>query len=422
MKKTNKCLKCSLKGCSKCTGDSKHNLCLSCKEPFSPILDKEKKIKSCMKTCQKGENEKCFTCDKTKCGSCNVGYKLIKGECVLNHSLKAIFITNHKKENIMLINKTYANNIVELFIDGQNVTPSYNHTFLKKGEHNILMSLKHTGLTSGKMMFSNLTHLISINFTSDFGKINMKNMSGMFNNCFNLKSIELSYLKTDDVKDFSFMFYKCTSLESLNLSNFNMQKVLNISYMFSNCKSLKEISLKSFATNNVKDMTGLFYGCSSLPIIDLSKFNTQNSVNMSYMFGGCSELKSINISSFDTKKVKDLSYMFNNCSSLKAIDLSKMNTQNVSYMDGMFMGCSSLQSADLSKFITKNIKTANKMFYGCISLKNLDISSFANIPWNKKNKLFDEKISKDGTIKINKKFLHKTENNIPKHWKKIVVK
>ena len=422
IKGKNKCLKCSLEGCSKCTGDSKHNICETCIASYTPVLNKKKKIKSCMKTCEKGDDEKCLTCSKSECGSCNVGYKLKKGKCVLNHSLKATFITNHKKENIMLINKSYINDILELFIDGQKVTPSYNHTFRKKGEHNIIMSLDHSSIISGKMMFNNLTNLISLNFTPEFGKINMVNMRGMFNNCFNLKSIELSNLKTNNVKDFTFMFNNCTSLTSINLSLFDTKKALDISYMFSNCKSLSEISLKSFVTNNVKDMTGLFYGCSSLEKIDLNKLNTQNTEHMLYMFGGCSSLKSVDISSFDTKKVKDLSYMFYNCSSLKNINLSKMNTKRVVNMDAMFMDCSSLQSADLSKFLTKRIKTANKMFYGCSSLKKLDISSFIDISWGEKDELFNKKIAKVGTIKIAKKFYAKTKNNIPKHWKIIKIR
>ena len=419
--KVKKCLKCPMEGCSKCAGDSKLTVCLSCMASYTPVFGKKKRINSCMKTCEKGVDEKCLTCNKLECGSCNIGYNLVKGKCILNHSLKATFVTNLDKENIMLINKNYVNDIVELFIDGQKVPPSYNHTFPKKGGHNIIMSLKPT-IVSGAMMFCNLTHLISMNFTHDFGKINMVNMHGMFNNCTKLKLIDLSNLKTHNVKDFSYMFNNCTSLTSLNLSHFDTKVAINISFMFSNCKSLSAISLKSFITNHVQDMTALLCGCSSLKNVDLAKLNTQNTEHMLYMFGGCSALQAIDISSFDTKKVKDLSYMFSNCSALKTLDLSKMNTQSVANMNGMFLGCSSVQSLDLSKFVTKNVKTADKMFYGCSNLKNLDISSFVNIPWNAKNELFDKKVAPTGSIKISKKFYEKTKNNIPKTWKKIEIR
>ena len=293
----NKCLKCPVEGCSKCAGDSKHTVCLSCMATFTPVLGKNKRIESCMKTCEKGVDEKCLTCNKHECGSCNIGYNLVKGKCVLNHSLKATFVTHLDKENIMLINKHYVNDIEELFIDGQKVPPSYSHTFPKKGAHDIIMSLKPT-IVSGANMFSNLTHLISMNFTHEFGKINMANMHGMFNNCTKLKLIDLSNLKTHQVKDFSYMFNNCTSLTSLDLSHLDTKVAINISYMFSNSSALKTLDLSKMNTQSVAHMDGMFMGCSSIQSLDLSKFVTKNVETADKMFYGCSNLKHLDISSF----------------------------------------------------------------------------------------------------------------------------
>ena len=38
--------------------------------------------------CDKGENEKCLTCEGDHCGSCNIGYKLKEGKCFLLIHLK----------------------------------------------------------------------------------------------------------------------------------------------------------------------------------------------------------------------------------------------------------------------------------------------------------------------------------------------
>ena len=70
---------------------------------FIPIFDKHKNIKSCVKSCEIGENEKCLKCYKDKCRKCNQGYKLDKGKCILNHSFKAIYRTSKIKENINFI-------------------------------------------------------------------------------------------------------------------------------------------------------------------------------------------------------------------------------------------------------------------------------------------------------------------------------
>jgi len=417
-----KCQKCSVENCNKCYGTKKKNTCISCMESYTPIFDKKKRIKSCDKICEIGENEKCLTCHKNYCGSCNQGYKLVKGKCIINYSFKGVYKVNHKKENILLINKNYVNDTVELIIDNQNYTPSYNHTFSKKGLYNVMMLLNTENLDSAKMMFFNISHLISINFTKKFDTSYILSMKGMFKDCINLKSIELSNFETNNVRDFSYMFDNCKSLSSLDISNFNTKKATDISYMFSNCISLSSINLESFNTINIIDMSGLFYGCTSLSSIDLTNFNTKNVQYMLYMFYECSSLNSIDISSFHTENVKDISYMFKDCSSLKNINLNKFETQNVTNMEGIFMGCSNLVSLNLQNLDTKNIKNANKMFYGCIKLKDLDISSFNNILWTEGDSLFDEKVSKSGNIIITRNFYNKTKNNIPSSWKIIEAK
>lgn len=416
------CQKCSIENCSKCSGDKKNNICLSCMKSFNPVFDRKKRITSCMKVCEIGQNEKCLTCKKNVCGSCNIGYVLVKGNCILNHSFKAVYKTNHKKETINLINKIYFNDIVGLIIDNKKVSPSYNFTFPRKGEHSVIMLLNDENLITGKMMFFNITNLVSINFTSRFGSLNMISMRGMFKDCINLKSIELSSFKTSNVSDFSFMFDNCISLKSINISHFDTVKARDISYMFSHCKLLSTISLNTFNTINVKDMSGLFYGCTSLISIDLKNLNTQNVQFMLYMFGSCSALQSIDISSFNTKNTKDISYMFEGCAKLKSIDLSKFNSQNVTNMDGLFKGCNLLPSVDLSHFVTQNLKSANKLFYGCNNLKKVDISSFKNITWSINNELFNENRAKSGEIKITKTFYNLTKNNIPQKWKVIEVR
>ena len=54
----------------------------------------------------------------------------------------------------------------------------------------------------------------------------------MFQGCSSLKSIDLSYLDTDNVDTMKEMFCKCSSLTSVNLSNFNTNKVKDMSDMW----------------------------------------------------------------------------------------------------------------------------------------------------------------------------------------------
>ena len=416
------CEKCSIENCSKCSGTKQINMCTLCKENYMPIYKKNnnKVIKDCVESCEIGENEKCLTCDKNKknlCGNCNFGYKLEKGKCILYHSFKAIYNTYGKNESIILINKNYLNNIKKLIIDNGEIKPTYNYTFSKSGAHNVYMLLNANNLESGKMMFFNVSNLISINFTELFNTSNMVNMKGMFKNCNNLKFLNISVFKTIKVTDFSYMFDNCKSLTSIDLSTFNTKNAYDISYMFSNCISLLNISLKTFNTKNTIEMTGLFSGCSSLISIDITNLNTGKTKYMLYMFNGCSSLTSININSFETSNAKDMSYMFKDCSDLKSLDLNKFKTHDVTNIEGMFMGCGKLKSIDLKNFDVGKIKNVNKLFYGCIGLNNIDISCFKNNIGDGKFEIFDEKIGKNGEIIIGQKFYNQTRNNIPLGWK-----
>ena len=55
-----------------------------------------------------GENEKCKTYDKNhNCVSCNPGYKLEKGECILNYSFIATYQTTSPNQSVRLIFNIY---------------------------------------------------------------------------------------------------------------------------------------------------------------------------------------------------------------------------------------------------------------------------------------------------------------------------
>ena len=45
--------------------------------------------------------------------------------------------------------------------------------------------------------------------------------------------------------------------------------------MFSNCLQLKNLNLSSFKTENVIDMSYMFYNCCNLTNLDLSLFDTE---------------------------------------------------------------------------------------------------------------------------------------------------
>ena len=158
-------------------------------------------------------------------------------------------------------------------------------------------------------------------------------------------------------------FYNCTSLETISgLEYLNTANITDMSSMFQNCYNLKSLDFTNFDTKNVSNMYFMFYNCPNLTSLDLTDFNTKNVKNMYGMFGDCSNLNSLDITNFNTAKVTDMGNMFLGCSNLTSLDLTNFNTAKVTDMHGMFKGCSALTSLDLTNFNTAEVRDMNRMF------------------------------------------------------------
>lgn len=204
------------------------------------------------------------------------------------------------------------------------------------------------------------------------------------------------------VFDASFKDYKPTScakmfsgfsklIEIVGLENLNTEACTDMTGMFQGCSSLKSLDLRSFNTSKVTKMnslssvdagaysgcTGMFKNCNSLEILDLSSFDTRNVTCMAAMFGDCTNLKELKLGNFNTGNVTNMLGMFKGCKSLKTLDLSGFNTENVTAMNRMFEYCTNLEEVDLSNFNTENVKTFQLMFDNCRSLTELDLTSFS---------------------------------------------
>ena len=92
----------------------------------------------------------------------------------------------------------------------------------------------------------------------------------MFGCCHNLMRIDgLKNINTERVHYMDGMFLECENLLSLDLSGFNTRSVWDMSRMFDGCKNLSYLNLKNFDTRSVDYVNYMFRGCSSLSQIDL---------------------------------------------------------------------------------------------------------------------------------------------------------
>lgn len=129
------------------------------------------------------------------------------------------------------------------------------------------------------------------------------NCSGMFQDLTNLTAIHWNTthefgFQSEDVTDMSYLFAGCSAITTpAGIENFNTTNVLNMSHMFEDCSLMKSLDLTYFNTHNLKDtgMVSMFKGCSGLQTLDLSSFNTERITSMKEVFMNCNIMDSLAI-------------------------------------------------------------------------------------------------------------------------------
>ena len=173
-------------------------------------------------------------------------------------------------------------------------------------------------------------------------------MDDMFYWCFHLTSVgDLSGWDTSRVKDMSSMFDECYDLTSLDLSGWVPSQVTEMDSMFYHCIALTNLDLSGWDTSQVTNMLSMFDGCEALISLDLSGWDTSRVPDMSYMFRDCNALTSLEgLSSWDTRQVTDMYFMFDDCSQLTAT-ISILNNSVTSY-GGMFRNAATKNNAQIT--------------------------------------------------------------------------
>ena len=402
------CLKCSIEGCDKCYGTLDNNECISCGD-FDSVYDDNNKIIKCNKICETGEEDKCLTCegDTNNCGSCNIGYKLVKGKCRPDFFIKAVYETKQVGDNIDLYYYPYQK-INRMIIDGKNVTPTRSYSFQEKGNHTVYYKFIKIASTTTSVdkFFYKIEKLISVTFSDfdeyipdlsfkemfqwcknltwvDLSQLSLNfniGMERMFYECGNLAYVNFNSKKNIIVKDLTYMFYRCKSLISINLSNLDVSSITEFRNMFTSCISLRNINLKNFKFSSATSIYYLFSNCISLEKIVLPPINPSQIKNMEGLFYNCYSLTSINLTDFRTSRVTNMNYLFYNCSSLKFINLSDFNTEQVTSMNSMFEGCSSLTSINFGSFFNTEKTTSMKNFFtDCHSLESMNYPLYVHV-------------------------------------------
>ena len=148
----------------------------------------------------------------------------------------------------------------------------------------------------------------------------------------------LSKFNTSLIKDFSYLFQGDSSLTSVTFDkkSFVGTSATNISGMFEECSGLTSIDLSGFNASNIISANYTFQNCSNVETIDISGIDTSTIQNFKYIFDSCSSLTTIN-GVLDMKSAVNYKGMFGNCPNLTGL---KVKNPPADFQDQTWIGSS----------------------------------------------------------------------------------
>ena len=218
-------------------------------------------------------------------------------------------------------------------------------------------------------------------------------LGGMYMYCFRLESVNLNWNTANwRVTNMTSLFSECYQLRSVDFSSWDTSnwRVTSLSYAFNWCVRLKSINLTPWNVSNwlVTTMQSMFLRCMSAEQILLDGWDTSQwaITNLNSTFAACFRLKKIDLCHLDTSnwKVTNIANIFQNCLSLRTLDLSKLDTSGwaVKQANHMFDSCASLWQLkpfrDTSNWAVTSLASAFQYLY---SLLYLDLSHWETSKW-----------------------------------------
>ena len=123
---------------------------------------------------------------------------------------------------------------------------------------------------------------------------NTIDMQNMFSGCINLTSVKIGGNgQTIPATKMQRMFENCYQLSTVDICDCKIQEVTNMHGMFSNCLLLRSVNMTGIDTSKVTDMAHMFQGCLSLRKIDISHFNISGVTHINQIFYNCRNLEEV---------------------------------------------------------------------------------------------------------------------------------
>ena len=182
----------------------------------------------------------------------------------------------------------------------------------------------------------------------------------------------------------STVFSGCTYLKKVQFINCDFSSLTHLRSVFENCTSLEEIYIddKTKQTLNImpKQSLNSMFKCTAIKSIDLEHLNITNSCDLESTFEGCDKLEKIEMPKcVETKDYSDyycnLSNTFRSCTALKYIKMNDFKSTSSS-LTSLFYKCESLETVILNNWSVPKVTDLTQLFCGCKSLKNLEMNNW----------------------------------------------
>ena len=428
------CYSCQIDKCKKCNTLQGNIICSVCDEGYNLINNKcISKEQNIVKECEKGDNEKCLSCNNEKgkeeqCLECNTGYYLphnqneknICKKCELDKCLECSDDSNSNEISCNKCQKGYKlkNNKCILIVPdctiGEGALCSSCRTEDERLDECLTCNSGYF-ITTDKNNNKSICSRCSIPFCDKCEIKNGKNICNKCENNYFLINNECQICEIGEMEKCKTCGKTMNTCGSCNdgyilVKNGSCLKIDNYALVTyeTNKKgaSIRLFTYKSSSTYLVINKTDLQFfennkeiiptfemgkacdNCISETEYFVYKFNEigkhtikivfkSQLIKMRDFFFGCYNITAIKFSpSLDTSKVVNMEFLFGYCQNLVDLDVSSFNTSNVVEMNFMFLGLYKIKKLDLSYFDTSKVVHMQKIFDYLYNLEYLDISSW----------------------------------------------
>ena len=209
-----------------------------------------------------------------------------------------------------------------------------------------LDSLK-TG-ASGSYLFSRLEALTTLTHPERLITRESTTLRNMFHYCVALKTLDVSWINTDNATNLTSFFNHCEGLTAIDISSWNPAKVTDLSYLFNSCFKCTSITLgENFKNVKATSYYCLFFSCTALETLDEENLNLSSTTNINRLFSDCSSIVELDFSGTAAGLIAKADSAFRNCKKLERLNLSTFNTRNATRLRYFLVGSNALSNVTL---------------------------------------------------------------------------